>query len=518
MDKASSFRNLIDIKLWKALQDKFASISDFYISAVDMGGEEIIISGKKPFLCQIISRKKPELCRKCRKENVSGSWGPPKKFYCKCGLLNIISPVYIGKTKVGGIIFNSIKESDFQKAKLNLIALSKEIGIDESELIEELEKIHISNVEEIAVAKKLIEILANTVPEFSHKGYVDKKEISKLKLIHSFSRTLNYSLEINKIANFAIEFFIKDLKVDECSLYLMDINKRYCSKNLAERAFSEVESLLFNHIQKVKNYIRVLDLSTEFTYKHINGVNALKKSVLSLPLKTGSRLLGSVNLYYPKNQVITREQLEFLDLVADQLSMALMNSISFHSMEQSATTDTLTGLNNRKQFSEILNREISRSASSESPVSFAIFDIDNFKRYNDTYGHAEGDKVLREMAETAKENIRSIDTICRYGGEEFVVILPETKADEAYENMEKLRTAVEQKDLGRGENPVTISIGLVTCLNCSASDKVMIEEADKALYKAKAEGKNRTVSRVIIDKNMNPIDVQDASRLGKALK
>jgi len=166
-------------------------------------------------------------------------------------------------------------------------------------------------------------------------------------------------------------------------------------------------------------------------------------------------------------------------------------------LEKQAVTDPLTGLSNRRSFLSLFEREIERSRRyNRQPVSVLMIDIDDFKNFNDTYGHDHGDLVLQEVASTLRTRTRITDIVARYGGEEFALVLPETGPDGGFVVAENLRRAVEKAGFHGTEyaHLVTISIGL------SAYDpkdpraiEQLILEADKAMYQAKAKGKNRTV-------------------------
>jgi diguanylate cyclase (GGDEF)-like protein len=196
-------------------------------------------------------------------------------------------------------------------------------------------------------------------------------------------------------------------------------------------------------------------------------------------------------------------------LLLEKLSVALGRAHRFQSAQYSAMTDALTGLYNKAYFLESLKNEIARSARSQRPISLVMFDFDNFKELNDTQGHVEGDRLLQQIGELLRASIRAIDIPARYGGEEFVIILPETAHDHAYSFAERLRATVQDKF------PTTISIGIATCLNASVSPETLLNEADKALYVSKRNGKNQTRNFLIIDKALGVIDVQQAGGFGK---
>lgn len=157
-------------------------------------------------------------------------------------------------------------------------------------------------------------------------------------------------------------------------------------------------------------------------------------------------------------------------------------------------TDFLTGLYNRRAFDEILHSEIRHVRRSNANLSLIIFDVDNFKLYNDVYGHLAGDDVLKAVASAAKEAIsREDDVICRYGGEEFAVILPNTESDGALAIAEKMVALVMALNIANEKSPlgvVTISCGVYSMRKNARYEK-LIQAADTALYHAKRSGKNR---------------------------
>ena len=171
-----------------------------------------------------------------------------------------------------------------------------------------------------------------------------------------------------------------------------------------------------------------------------------------------------------------------------------------HNMQLSlemAITDQLTGLHNRRYMARHLDT-LMKNASEAKPISFLIMDIDYFKAVNDTYGHDVGDEVLRDFASRIGANVRGIDLACRYGGEEFVVVMPDTDAGYAYTVAERLRQSIELTPFPISRAPdkinVTASIGIASSNgNGDDSDK-LLHRADQALYRAKREGRNRVIA------------------------
>lgn len=159
-------------------------------------------------------------------------------------------------------------------------------------------------------------------------------------------------------------------------------------------------------------------------------------------------------------------------------------------LEHAASHDDLTGMYRRGPFFESLDKELSRSGRHERPVSVLMVDLDNFKAINDQYGHLEGDRVIAAYSEKAQRVLRNGDVMGRYGGEEFIVLLPDTPPEDAYAIAERLR-AVAAQATSTTMPPYTVSIGIATSPKAEESAGALIAYADQALYAAKKGGKNR---------------------------
>jgi two-component system cell cycle response regulator len=160
-----------------------------------------------------------------------------------------------------------------------------------------------------------------------------------------------------------------------------------------------------------------------------------------------------------------------------------------------ATHDALTGSFNRGEILEMLRRELERGARSKTTTGILMLDIDHFKMINDTYGHLTGDAVLREVTQRISKAVRSYDSVGRYGGEEFVVVLPGCSREQVDHGAERVRAAVDNGPVwvNEAQVPVTVSIGAAVTTHGGISEKEMLAAADVALYQAKRIGRNRTV-------------------------
>lgn len=227
-----------------------------------------------------------------------------------------------------------------------------------------------------------------------------------------------------------------------------------------------------------------------------NNVLLPATQYLLLPLLCNQESIGFL-LCGLDNRPFTR--FSFAKQIAHQISFNLQKVQLYNQVKSMALSDALTGLANRRNFDMLLKTELRRSSSLQRHLSLIMLDLDNFKQYNDTYGHPIGDKLLAQVGQIIHHNIRSIDLAARYGGEEFSIILPECNSNDAYTIAEKLRTTIEQShfpdSLGTFTASITASIGIATydptaTLHTPDSEKI-ISLADKALYQAKEEGRNR---------------------------
>jgi diguanylate cyclase (GGDEF)-like protein len=212
------------------------------------------------------------------------------------------------------------------------------------------------------------------------------------------------------------------------------------------------------------------------------------------PLETAGRIHGLITVVRD-DEAFSDDDWELLRSLAAQTTLALENVDLHHQVSRQAVTDELTGLANHRRFQGLLEAEIEQVRRYHQSVGLIMLDIDNFKSVNDTYGHQQGDVVLRRVARVLADSSREVDHLARYGGEELAVILPHTDLEGAYTIAERIRTAVESLRIPRiddlGSLRITASVGVAAS---SEGDKdALIAEADTALYQAKRQGKNRTV-------------------------
>ena len=231
--------------------------------------------------------------------------------------------------------------------------------------------------------------------------------------------------------------------------------------------------------------LRSLDATRQTPILTLVDEGDLKRMVRALDIGVNDYLMRPVE----RNELVARVRTQLRrKKYADRLKHSLQLSLEL------AITDQLTGLFNRRYMSRHLNTLLSDGAK---PVSFLMLDVDFFKQINDSYGHDVGDEVLREFANRISANVRGIDLACRFGGEEFVVVMPDTDLSFAYMVAERLRQSVADAPFmvstTSKQVPMTISIGVASSLN-GDTPEVLLKRADQALYRAKRDGRNRVVA------------------------
>ena len=177
--------------------------------------------------------------------------------------------------------------------------------------------------------------------------------------------------------------------------------------------------------------------------------------------------------------------------IAEHLALAVADMNLREALRAQSIRDPLTGWFNRRYMEETLEREISRAARNRRPLALIMFDVDNFKQFNDSFGHEAGDLALQNLCDRLKSHVRNEDVACRLGGDEFVLVLPDTSAQLAAQRVDELRNAVAHMDVqyqGRLLEPVALSFGIATFPENGRTLKDLLRASDNALFRAKELG------------------------------
>jgi diguanylate cyclase (GGDEF)-like protein len=271
-------------------------------------------------------------------------------------------------------------------------------------------------------------------------------------------------------------------------VYLIDRGGR--NKNI----IIPLDKGLTGEIIRTGNPILVEDVfqETSFEGRHFGHKDEIR-SLLAVPLKSGGENIGMLSAQSYQVGAYNQEDLEILELLAAQAAIAIKNTQLLTKMEYIARTDSLTGLLNRRAFDERLGDEIKRAQRYQFSISLLMIDVDDFKQYNDAFGHSQGDDHLKFIANLILTSVRQPDLVARIGGEEFCVILPHTMKVGGHELAERIRETVEQAFDGSSDPASTVSIGVAEYPRDANSLSKLYSTADQAMFTAKKTGKNRVV-------------------------
>ncbi|MBI3611255.1 MAG: sensor domain-containing diguanylate cyclase [Nitrospirae bacterium] len=224
-----------------------------------------------------------------------------------------------------------------------------------------------------------------------------------------------------------------------------------------------------------------------------SGIKLRPASFLGLPMVVHDHVIGVLAITSQRPHSFDEQHKEFLKMLCSQAAISIADAKLHDEVNRLATTDSLTGVANHRRFQERLNEELERQAREEGAFTLLMIDVDHFKRINDRFGHPSGDQVLKQVAAVLSKTVRKIDVVARYGGEEFAVILLKIGPKESYHLAERIRKSVEGlAPVINGEpQKVTISLGMAVYPDDAHDRQMLIERADRALYAAKHNGRNK---------------------------
>jgi len=330
---------------------------------------------------------------------------------------------------------------------------------------------------------------------------VDTKDILQIEFLDALLSISN----AEKLHSFVLGFFTGKFKLSNCTFEVNNKELNSLPNQSQKNPSTDVENRIIAQLNSMRAPFITNNLSKDFLFNGLKGLDVFPQNIVALPLLAQKDVIGHLICY---SESSLKSNLELFSWLCSKLSIAIQRINKYYAIENSALTDGLTGLHNRIYF-EIISNSALKARQEKLPTSIILFDIDNFKAFNDTQGHIAGDNILKSLGSLLAEFVPNNFSICRYGGEEFILFLPNTKGEPSFEFAEHMRTKISQT------LNITVSVGVCSCLNSSVDVLVMVNEADTALYKAKNSGKNKTVQRIIVDKNLGVIDVQDASSVGK---
>lgn len=329
-----------------------------------------------------------------------------------------------------------------------------------------------------------------------------QEKAEELYTFWTMSRALSGILNLDELFKLTLHLIGRSLRVDQYSLMLLEEDRL-----VVKAAFGIPEELVQGFtllvgegvsglVAQTGDPLLVPDLSQEPRFLEHQWWNRRTGSFLSVPLLVRKReVIGVLSAHKPEVRAFTASDLEVFSAAAAQIAIAIESAKVYQRTKELSSQDDLTLLFNRRHLFDQLEKEVQRAKRYDRLFSVIILDIDDFKRYNDTYGHLQGDEVLKEIARLIRANIRRADVAARYGGEEFVVLLPEISKSGAIIVAEKIRTTVEQYPFpGRETQPggrLTITLGVASFPKDAEEGHRLLDLADRALYVGKAQGGNR---------------------------
>lgn len=332
------------------------------------------------------------------------------------------------------------------------------------------------------------------------------EELSCLREVLSVAQVVVSSLDLDEVLHNILcsSLGIMDMPAGSIALYDESLNRLQLHAHIglsekltARSSWSVTTGGLTHRILSEGQLFVVEDTQGEAFFQNPLALEEGIRSLIAVPLKIQEKIIGILYLDDFVPRTFSPMRLHMLSILASFATMSIDNARLHVKTHLLACTDGLTGLYNHRHFLVSFEEEMARAIRYEKPLSLVMLDVDDFKRFNDTYGHPVGDKALIAVAKTL-HSLRNCDFSFRYGGEEFIAILTETDMDKALVAAERLRQGIiintREALVGIVPEGVTVSIGVASFPRDGAGD-VLIKEADDQLYRAKREGKNRVYYR-----------------------
>ncbi|NOY79087.1 MAG: sensor domain-containing diguanylate cyclase [Calditrichaeota bacterium] len=322
-------------------------------------------------------------------------------------------------------------------------------------------------------------------------------QLRELYILYNISHILSTTFEIKQILRSIFHLFKDSLPVDSAHLFLLaplqeelGLKESFGFSKLPSKIHLQPEPQLIERVAVTGSPLTITDIKTNTPSNFLFA---------GFPLfSEDEQIIGVLSFFRDTKRVLKKSEFDFLKRISDEVAVCINRALLFHRTRESTILDELTGIFNRRYFNKTFQREIKRAERYKRNLSVLMIDIDDFKVINDTFGHLKGDDVLQAIAAILKNNIRRTDILFRYGGEEFVILLPETPLNSAIRVGEKLRKAVQGHfnltDYQISGQTITISIGISNFPMDGYSTEKLLAIADRHLYQAKSLGKNRTIA------------------------
>lgn len=348
------------------------------------------------------------------------------------------------------------------------------------------------------------------ITERKHAEEIERDLRILSETLRDTAAVLNSTLNVSEVLDFILAHLHRVLPHDAANIMLIDDDglviiprgHGYADpdpKDILAQRFQLAQIPVLRTMVETQSPVVIRDTRTSAQWSNLLPGAAWIRSYAGVPIAIKGKVIGFLNLDSGTPGFFTIEHVERLQAFANQAALAIENARLYAEVQHSAITDSLTGIYNRRHLMELAARELERARRYNRSFSILMLDIDHFKTINDTYGHAAGDCALQVVVERFRKDLRRSDVLGRYGGEEFLALLPETNTDQAQLIAERLRNSIALTPIetGRGAIAVTVSIGVAMweavappLLRAETLDE-FIERADQSLYQAKHAGRNR---------------------------
>ena len=327
---------------------------------------------------------------------------------------------------------------------------------------------------------------------------LEERKAAQLEAINLIARQTTAVLDINELMEKVCTLVLNAFPVDHAAILLLEEGNlvfrahrgKFAPRFLEGQTFPSDQGLLAKAIETGKP---VLENDATTVPGYFAGFKETRSEVC-IPLMSFGETVGVLSLESAKVNAFDPSDLPSLESVADICANAIQNARYFEKIRHMAYVDGLTGLFNRRFFESKIEEEIERSKRYQGAMSVIMMDVDQFKRLNDEFGHLLGDDILRQVSTICGQNLRKVDVACRFGGEEFAIILPETAGEQAFMVADKLRKVISQTVFPGVPHPITVTAGVASFpVNGSNRDE-LVRAADEALYAGKQGGRNTVVS------------------------
>jgi len=360
---------------------------------------------------------------------------------------------------------------------------------DDQRIDEELQKI----------AQSLnIEVMKGPVTRLLWDRLREKKVLAEFERL---SQRTDPSIGLEELYILIMNSCIKGTKANGGSLFVFDESRKEMSLKTAWGLDEEIIGLIKSKAneklqlwKKQKSPQPIVDRKKgEPVSGNFEGSAEIETGMCMPLIGRGEKLIGLITLHSKtKSRHFLDEEKGLFSTFAKYSAQAIENAMLYKSTQHLSITDGLTGLYNHRHFQEQLGVEVKRAQRYDLNLSLIMIDLDHFKKFNDNYGHLEGDSLLRKISQILKSSLRETDFVARYGGEEFGVILPETNKEGASVAAERVRKTISEQTFGEVGAKMTVSLGVASYPDDACLRADLIKKADEALYRAKREGRNRT--------------------------